>query len=159
MESLISNHKQAVLKRKRAEEEIKEAYDALYEWNKQELIRLAMAKMGEDVTGIEVTHVPRGAGVFSSDKINYTIRFKDGTIVSGDDHAVQFNVEDFVQRFDRCRILNCTKYKNKLKLPRERINKHLPAVILFLRQLYDMSWSSIKHKTDNLLVVEEKVIE
>lgn len=151
MEGLVIKHKEAVLKRKRAEEEMQEAYDSLFEWNKEQLIQSAMQKMGDDVSSIEVTHDPRGTGIFSYEKINYTIKFKDGTVVIGDDHAAKFHVGDIVESFNRYLLTSGFKYKNKLKLPRERINKHLPAVIEFVNFIFEMSFLNIRRKTDDLL--------
>jgi hypothetical protein len=52
MEGLINSHKDALLKRKRADEEIKESYDALLEGVRQERVQQVMDKMGD---GVETT--------------------------------------------------------------------------------------------------------
>lgn len=153
MEGLVTRHKEAILKRKRAEEEINESYDALYEWNKQEAIQNAMAEMGEEVKSIEISYVPKKPDAcYSSDKNEYVVLFKDGTKVTGDSYKAKFHIgDDIVVSLDPFHISPGYRYKDARKLPRERINRHISAMIVFWKHVKDLYYYAVKRKTDEMI--------
>lgn len=148
-EELVIKYQDAVEKRKRVEEEIVETYNALFEWNKQDAIRIIMEQMGDGVEGIDLVLTPKGDSMFSTEKVQYTVRFKDGTVVVGDEYNASFNVgTDTVAKLRTQELKHDYTYKDKKKLARERVNKHLPAMAVFRDNVFWLNHSSLKRRTD-----------
>lgn len=146
---LVAKYRDAVQKRKRAEEEIVKSYDALFEWNKQDATRIIMEQMGDDVERIDLVVTPKGDGIFSTDKTQYAARFKDGTIVTGDEHGASFDVgSDTVVKLRAANLKPGFTYKDRKKLARERVNKHLPAIAELQANIFWLHHSSLKRRTD-----------
>ena len=148
-EQFVVAHKEAILKRKRAEEEIKETYDALFEFKKEQTIASIRQEMRSDqVKSIEVELKPRGASVMSSSDETYIVCFNDGTIVTGNYMNSTFLIGDIRVTLTPCHIRSDYIYKDKRKLPKERINEHLPAMRVFWRRFNELYSSNLKRKTE-----------
>ena len=155
MEGLINNHKDALLKRKRADEEIKESYDALLEGVRQERVQQVMDKMGDGVEKIEMIHIPYvptiGYAYATPERNEYIVTFKDGTYVTGNYSRAKFHVDGVEIPVEPCNVGERYKYTDRRKLQRERVNAHVPEMRVFWKHMYDLFHNSVKRRTDDLI--------
>lgn len=145
MEELVSRHKEAHAKRKRAEEQVKESYDALYSGIVEEAAREVKEKGGDSLKTLVLK---------PEEKRNWsvTMTFVDGVVVDIDGTRVTFTIGDGFEPI----LLNAfhlKSYKDKKKIPRERVNKHLPAV----KKVYEESkYLSVWHLKQKIAKLSEE---